>query len=93
MDTSGFVRHLTVQPAYKDQIVHVEHIDARPPLRSEIEKPLNKRLEQCLDDNGLLPLYSHQAEAVNLAGSGKNVIVTTSSASGKTLCYNIPVLD
>jgi DEAD/DEAH box helicase domain-containing protein len=93
LDTSGFVRHLTVQPAYKDQIVHVEHIDARPPLRSEIEKPLNKRLEQCLDDNGLLPLYSHQAEAVNLAGSGKNVIVTTSSASGKTLCYNIPVLD
>jgi len=41
----------------------------------------------------LLPLYTHQAEAVNHALQGKNVIVVTPSASGKSLCYNIPTLQ
>ena len=40
-----------------------------------------------------MPLYTHQAEAVNQALQGRNVMVATSSASGKTLCYNIPVLE
>jgi len=40
-----------------------------------------------------LPLYTHQAEAVNFARQGKNVMVATSSASGKTLCYNVPVME
>jgi DEAD/DEAH box helicase domain-containing protein len=50
-------------------------------------------LEKCLDDNALWPLYAHQAEAINCVRQGKNVMVATSSASGKTLCYNIPVLE
>ena len=40
-----------------------------------------------------MPLYTHQAEAVNFARQGKNVMVATSSASGKTLCYNVPVME
>ena len=40
-----------------------------------------------------LPLYSHQAQAVNAAGHRRNVMVSTPSASGKTLCYNLPVLQ
>ncbi len=40
-----------------------------------------------------MPLYTHQAEAVNAARRGDNVMVATSSASGKTLCYNVPVLE
>jgi len=40
-----------------------------------------------------LPLYTHQAKAVNGVRQGRNVMVSTSSASGKTLCYNIPVTE
>ena len=40
-----------------------------------------------------MPLYSHQATAVDAARSGKNVMVVTPAASGKTLCYNLPVLQ
>jgi len=93
VDTASFIHHLTSQPGYSDQICHIEHIPPRSAVHGELDRPLTKPLEKCLDDNGFLPLYSHQAEAVNLALQGKNVMIATSSASGKTLCYNIPVLE
>ncbi|MDD5704260.1 MAG: DEAD/DEAH box helicase, partial [Dehalococcoidales bacterium] len=93
MDTTGFIRHLTAQREYNHQISHIENIPPRPASFGEVERPLVKALQDCLDDNGLWPLYSHQAEAVNYARQGKNVMVATSSASGKTMCYNIPVME
>jgi len=57
------------------------------------KKPLLPDLEECLQNHNFLPLYIHQAEAVNHALRGKNVIVVTPSASGKSLCYNIPTLQ
>jgi DEAD/DEAH box helicase domain-containing protein len=93
LDTTGFIHHLTTQPGYTDQIAHVEIIAPRKASYAELERPLVKPLQDCLDDNGLLPLYTHQAEAVNIARRGKNVMVATSSASGKTMCYNIPIME
>jgi DEAD/DEAH box helicase domain-containing protein len=93
LDTTGFIHHLTAQPEYSDQICHIEKIPLRKASYGELERPLAKVLQDCLDDNGLLPLYTHQAEAVNYARRGDNVIMSTSSASGKTLCYNIPVME
>ena len=93
MNTSAFLRHLTTQPTYSDQIAHIEHIPLRDASYAELDKPLVSSLQDCLDQHGLLPLYTHQAEAVNNARKGRNVMVSTSSASGKTLCYNIPVLE
>ena len=93
MDTTGFIHHLTALSGYSGQISHIEQIPPRKAVYGELELPLDKRLQGCLDDNALWPLYSHQAEAVNLARHGRNVMVATSSASGKTLCYNIPVVE
>lgn len=93
MDTSGFIHHLTAQPSYSGQISHIENIPPRLASYGELEHHLFKSLEKCLDDNGFLPLYAHQAEAVNYARRGLNVMVATSSASGKTLCYNVPVME
>ena len=93
MDTSAFLHHLTAQPSYSGQIAHVEHIPPRDANCVELDKPLVSSLQDCLNEHGLLPLYVHQAEAINYARQGKNVMVATSSASGKTLCYNIPVLE
>ena len=93
MDTTGFIHHLTAQSSYCGQISHIENIPPRKASYGGLDRPLHKSLEQCLDDNGLLPLYTHQAEAVNHARRGKNVMVATSSASGKTMCYNIPIME
>src|SRR5262249_22494949 len=46
-----------------------------------------------LENRGIRKLYSHQAQAFELAEQGKNFVVVTPTASGKTLCYNLPVLQ
>ncbi len=89
MDTSAFLQYLTAQPNYSGQIVHIEHISPRQPNYAELEEPLLASLEDCLKEHGISSLYTHQAEAVNHTRQGRNVMVATSSASGKTLCYNI----
>jgi len=93
MDTSAFLYHLTTKPNYSGQITHIEHIPPCEANCAELDKPLTSGLQNCLNEHRLLPLYTHQAEAVNDAQRGKNVMVATSSASGKTLCYNIAVLE
>jgi len=93
VDTSAFLHHLAVQPGYSGQMVHVEHIPRRQAKSARLRLPLPEALQDCLSEHGLFPLYSHQAEAINYAREGKNVMVATSSASGKTLCYNAPVME
>jgi DEAD/DEAH box helicase domain-containing protein len=93
MDTSAFLSHLTSQPTYDDQIVHIEHIPPRSARYAELDEPLEASLQDCLTEHGMTRLYTHQATAVNQARQGKNVMVATASASGKTLCYNIAVLQ
>jgi DEAD/DEAH box helicase domain-containing protein len=93
MDTSAFLHHLAAQPSYSGQMVHVEHIPHREAKCARLHQPLVASLHDCLSEHGLLPLYTHQAEAINCAREGKNVMVATSSASGKTLCYNAPVME
>ncbi len=54
---------------------------------------LDPRLKAALETRGLTQLYSHQAEAYQRVAAGEHIVVTTPTASGKTLCYNLPVLD
>jgi len=93
VDIRSFLHHLEAQPSYAGQIAHIEHIPPRSAAHAELEGPLPSVLQSCLSERGLLPLYTHQTAAVNQARQGKNVMVATSSASGKTLCYNIAVLE
>ena len=93
MDSAAFIYHLTAQPTYDGQIAYVEHIPPREASHGELDHSLVAELQYCLSEHGLLPLYTHQAEAVNNTLRSMNVMVSTSSASGKTLCYNIPVLE
>ena len=93
MKSSAFLRHLTAQHSYSGQIAHIEHISPRQANYADLDKPLATDLQRCLKSHGLSPLYTHQAEAVNSTRNGRNVMVATSSASGKTLCYHIAVLE
>ncbi len=60
---------------------------------SEYPDSLEPRLVEVMKNRGVDRLYSHQAEAVALARQGHSFVVPTPTASGKTLCYNLPVLD
>src|SRR3954466_1591603 len=54
---------------------------------------LDPRLTRALPTRGIGEVYTHQADAITHALAGRNVVVITPTASGKTLCYNAPVLN
>jgi DEAD/DEAH box helicase domain-containing protein len=93
MTVSSFIEYIKALSGYQDQIVHIEHLQSRQPSYQEPANPLDSRLESALRSSELYPLYTHQATAIDLVHSGENVIVVTGAASGKTLCYNVPVLQ
>jgi DEAD/DEAH box helicase domain-containing protein len=71
----------------------VRHQPAKPATFGPFPESLNPVLRSALMARGIENLYSHQSAAVELALAGKNVVVVTPTASGKTLCYNLPVLQ
>src|SRR2546425_6577795 len=76
--------------------LHVTALRRLPALAAQyvpFPKPLDRRLTNALDARGIKQLYTHQAEAIEHAINGRNVVVITPTASGKTLCYNAPVLN
>ena len=93
MDTQAFLSHLRNQTWYQDQVVHTEDILPRQASYGHLTHPLSAEIEDLLKQNGLWPLYSHQVRAIESLQAGENVIVATATASGKSLCYHIPVLE
>jgi DEAD/DEAH box helicase domain-containing protein len=71
----------------------VKRVPARAALTAPMPELVAPVLRSALAQRGILELYSHQAESFELIQSGKNVVVVTPTASGKTLCYNLPVLN
>ncbi len=80
-------------PQYQGQIVHEEQFPPRPARYGALRDPLPAPLDAALKRLGITQLYTHQAQALDAVRGGESVIVTTGTASGKTLCYALPVLE
>jgi len=93
MDAAAFLHYLFTSPDYRQQMVHTEHIPAQDAIFGELDTPLHPALETRLKSSGISALYCHQSEALNAILAGRNVIVATPSASGKTLCYHLATLE
>src|SRR5262245_34401227 len=89
----SLVAMLRRAPGYREQIVHVEQIPARPARYAEPAAPLAAPLRAALAARGVAQLYAHQAVALDAARSGAHLGVVTATASGKTLCYQLPTLE
>ncbi|UCH77805.1 MAG: DEAD/DEAH box helicase [Candidatus Coatesbacteria bacterium] len=76
-----------------EAVRHVEHIPAREARFASPEPPLAEPLAEALRHLGITSLYSHQAAYVEAARAGQNVVAVTPTASGKTLCFLLPVLE
>ncbi len=87
-----FLETIKSQDYYKDQISYIQHIPKKEAKYGELEKPLKKRLQRWVDNNKI-KLWGHQAEAINSIRNGENTAIVTSTASGKSLCYNLSVLQ
>ena len=71
----------------------IRHQAAREGEYAEIPAGIAPALRQALIARGIPQLYVHQADAFERCAEGRNVVVVTPTASGKTLCYNLPVLQ
>jgi DEAD/DEAH box helicase domain-containing protein len=70
----------------------VRHNPAKAAQFAPFPAALNPALKAALALRGIENLYTHQAAAAEYALAGKNAVVVTPTASGKTLCYNLPVV-
>ncbi|NLY38571.1 MAG: DEAD/DEAH box helicase [Firmicutes bacterium] len=80
-------------PRFMANVTRWEVIPAREGSYCDFPPWLNSRLKEALIEHGIHRLYSHQASAVEAVNREENVVVVTPTASGKTLCYNLPVLN
>jgi DEAD/DEAH box helicase domain-containing protein len=88
-DVLGLLGH---NPCYRQRVVHIGITEPESPQYGELHAPLNGAIAGYLEQRGI-QLYTHQCDAINHIRNGKNVIITTPTASGKTLAFNIPVFQ
>ncbi|KAI1188219.1 hypothetical protein F5B17DRAFT_396458 [Nemania serpens] len=89
------IQELKASPWYTGQIVPDGHrvFDAQDPVYGELDFLLSQDMVNALyNAKGIIQFYAHQAEAINSLQTGHHVVVSTSTSSGKSLIYQLPVL-
>ncbi len=90
---SAVVRFQEWMEADNSPIRAIRHIPARAAQAVDIPELVDLKLRNALIGRGIHQLYTHQADALEAVEAGRNVVIVTPTASGKTLCYNLPVLN
>ena len=93
MDVAAFLDRVQRLPFYAGQLEHVETLPARPGQFAVPDKPLPSSIAEMLKARGIEQLYTHQVAALEFARAQKDWVVVSGTASGKTLCYNLPILE
>lgn len=87
------ISKLEKDKSFMDCVSHWEKTKAKEASWTSLPEGLHPKLEAALKKSGISQLYTHQKTAFELAQAGKNFVIVTPTASGKTLCYNIPTLN
>jgi len=93
MQVDDFLQHITGSLHYDEQIVRLERLGAGEAQYGELSEPLSPPVREMLAEQGIERFYTHQVAAIEAVRRGESVAVVTSTASGKTLCYNVPVIE
>lgn len=93
MNVAQAIDRLKSDPSFRLNLTAWKTIPARPARYGVFPDGLDPRLVQALQAKGIHSLYTHQHDAVHAVLEGGDICVVTPTASGKTLCYNIPVLN
>ncbi len=93
MNLAQLLDQLKADERFLRHVTRWEVIPPQPARTAPFPASLEPQLREALRRRGVADLYTHQAEAVALAAAGRSFVVPTPTASGKTLCYNLPVLD
>ena len=92
MTVHDFLAQLRSDPAFMQNVECIRTLPANPAVYADFPPELDERIAEVLRQRGISRLYSHQRQALDLAFRNRDFVVVTPTASGKTLCYNLPVL-
>ncbi|MCA1037103.1 DEAD/DEAH box helicase [Bacillus infantis] len=87
------LKDLKMTEEFKDNIVHWHTIEEKEAKTEDLPEDIHPSLRNALEKRGISRLYTHQRSAYAAASEGKSLVAVTPTASGKTLCYNLPVLQ
>ena len=93
MSLPNLLASLRADPAFMSNVATWRTLRAQPARYVPIPPSLHPALQASLQQRDLTQLYTHQSQAVEAAQAGQNLVIATPTASGKTLCYNLPVFD
>ena len=93
MNLAQLIDFLSRDQEFQANLTKWTEIKPVPARYSSFPKTLNRKIVKVLQEKGIEQLYTHQATAFELVEQGKNVVVVTPTASGKTMTYNFPVLN
>ncbi|MHC4091027.1 MAG: DEAD/DEAH box helicase, partial [Planctomycetota bacterium] len=93
MDVEAFLGQIRASDGYRGQIVGVHTLDSRPPRFAQPRSPIQSAVRAALEAMGIRRFYTHQAAAIDSVTAACDTVVVTGTASGKTLCYNVPILN
>lgn len=93
MDALGVFEHFASQPSLRERLANVVTVPEKDPAYAELKIELHPRLASSLRETGIEKLFTHQAAAIEEVLAGNDCVVVTGTGSGKTLCYNLPVLQ
>ncbi|MFL5707490.1 MAG: DEAD/DEAH box helicase [Chloroflexota bacterium] len=92
-DTGAVLSRLLEEPSLARGVVHHAVLPARPPDFEDFPDWLDPRIVAGLAGRGISRPYTHQAEAIEAVHGHSDVVVVTPTASGKSLCYSVPILQ
>lgn len=92
MNVERIVNTLKRNPRYYNRVAHVEVLPCTKPVYGKLKKELPDPIKKYVLNKGIR-LYTHQCDAIEKLRAGRNVIITTPTASGKTLAFTIPVFE
>jgi DEAD/DEAH box helicase domain-containing protein len=93
MDVAALIKRIQSRPDYAGQLEHVRALPERAGRFASPERPLPELVQRLLGSRGIEQLYCHQVSALEAARARRDLVVVTGTASGKTLCYNLPIIE
>lgn len=93
MNLDQLLQKLRSNQAFMSNVTNWKEIPAKKAQYADFGHYLDPRLVSACKKRGISKLYTHQRSAMDALNRGENIVVVTPTASGKTLCYNLPILN
>jgi len=90
---SEYIESLKASKTIGSHVVYSKILPSKPEIKRPLHRTKSSQIEEILNSLGIDSLYSHQARAIEAIQKGSHVVVATPTASGKTLIYNLPVIE